>query len=157
MEITDITCLDSVSYRSMTWIKTPDEAQHDGDRRRSDRVCATLDALKAEVDRLFAQNRLARRHSLFDEIGMGRRRGCDKNCVDDRARENLVDRIEDCGGEFAADFDGRRTMNIEHAGKGRTRMGRDVFGVHPAYPPAAENGDFKHQDPPNRIFAMIVA
>jgi hypothetical protein len=48
-------------------------------------------------------------------------------------------------------------MNVEDAGKDCPWMRSYVFGMHAANTTAAENGDFQHQDPPNSIFAMIVA
>ena len=84
---------------------------------------------EAEVDRLFAEDSLARLHELFDQVGMGVCGRADHDRVDVGRHCNLVDRA-DRAAVLVGDGLRRGGKGVGHGNESCLRVARYGLGMH---------------------------
>ena len=147
-EPADLALLRAPPQSSDRRIEAALEADHDGRRERCDLVAAAFGAREIEIDRFLAQHRLAGPGRRDDQVDMGVGRAGDQHRVDARIVEHVghrerlshVMRPRDRGGRIGHDV-----VDGEQAG---VRMARQVGGVHPSDPAAAQYSEIHHRPAP---------
>ena len=113
------------------------EADHQLGLGVGDHLQAGAHALGREVDRLFAEDRLARFRGLLDQVGVGVGRRADQHRVDVLVADDVGNALGDRGAGLGGDRARRLGIDVEHRGelRGLVRSGRTRVNL--ADPPSA--------------------
>ena len=126
-------------------IEAPVETDHQRRRGFIDDRKALPDALERQVDRLFAEDRLAGPREALDEIGMGIGRGADRDGINVGCGQDLVDRRDPRAMGLGKGVRGG-IEGVRHGDEPRARRRGDRVGVNLADATGAQNREGKRHD-----------
>ena len=144
VQVADLSRGDRVPGSPMARIEPTVEANLNGYTRADNPFGTGVYARKRQVDRFFAQHRFARRDSSFNVICMGRRRSCDQHRIHITRRKHGLGALGGRNPVSLRDLVRRRGVDVVYGRETGARVGRNVRGVHPSDPAAAENRNSEH-------------
>ena len=145
LDRSDASFVDRALQSGEMGIESAVEADHQGRGGFIDDRKALADALERQIDRLFAEDRLAGPREALDEIGMGIGRGADRDGIDIGGDEDLVDRRDARAMGLGKGVRGS-IEGIRHGDEPRARRRGDRVGMNLADATGAENREGKRHD-----------
>jgi hypothetical protein len=127
----DLASANRIPRSFVTWVETPVEPNLHRRLGSGNAFAAQRDALKVEVDRLFAQRGFAGGRSHLDVVGVSRRRRGDQHGVDVTRAENVFRRASDPSSLSLRDFVCRGRVDVIDHRQRRARMASHIGRVHP--------------------------
>ena len=125
------------------------EADHQRRAGALDDGKAALDARAREIDRLFAEDRLAGPGGALDQVGVGGGRRTDQDRADVAPLDHVLERRHLRPRRLRQRLSGRG-VRVGDGDETRGRMGRRVASVNATDPACAQHGDSDHHALPRR-------